>query len=201
MKIIATLVSNPRTAYKILREIPRDSVILFPESVDLSHNKVNKYSEDRQLFVIYNQDTVKNGKNYITMKGVDNGEYQWIVRKFNLWYSDKIDGFATPSKPEPFVYIRNRKAGVFICYDAVKIFQMRELLEQEKIELLLIGANWQYNFELIQKIIDFGMKYIPTLRGVVFSNTRNLAIVKTRKETMKIKSAGWVDVDIDDNLR
>ena len=196
MNLIATLVSDSRTAYKILRDVPENSVVLFPESVDLNRRIVDEFSKKRGLFVVYNDDVKLGGRRYIAMKGVDNGELKWIVRKFNLWHSDKIDGFAAPNQPEPFVYIRNRKAGVFICYDAVKIFQMREMLEQEKIELLLIGANWQYNFELIQKIIDFSMKYIPTLHGIIFSNTRNLAVANTRKETKKIKNTGWVDVDI-----
>ena len=170
MKLISTIVGDSKYAKKILAEIPENSVILFPESLSLSGTIVKKYSQERDLFIIYNSDTKENGKHFISMRGVDNGEEVWRVRKFNLWHSDKIDGFDAPRKPEPLVHIRNMNAGVFICYDAVKIFQMKEMLIQNKIEVLLIPANWHFNFKLIQRIIDFSMKYIPTLYCTIFSN-------------------------------
>jgi hypothetical protein len=78
----------------------------------------------------------------------------------------------------------------------IRYSELGRVLQEYQPEILLLPANWEYNFELIQKIIAFSMKYITTLHGVVFSNTRNLAVANTKNKTKKIKSTGWIDVDI-----
>lgn len=92
--MIATLVGKSKYAKNILAEVPENSVVLFPESVSLSGMVVKKYSSDKELFIIYNLDTKENGKRYIAMHGVDNGEEVWSVRKFKLWHTDVEDGFS-----------------------------------------------------------------------------------------------------------
>ena len=94
MKLIATLVGKSKYAKNILAEVPENSVVLFPESVNLSGMVVKKYSKERGLFIIYNLDTKENDKRYIAMRGVDNGEEVWGVRKFKLWHTDVQDGFS-----------------------------------------------------------------------------------------------------------
>jgi hypothetical protein len=79
VKFIATLVNSNKKAIKILKEIPENSVVLFPESVSLNGSTVKKYSLERGLFIIYNSDTNENGKFYISMRGVDEGdEYPYV---------------------------------------------------------------------------------------------------------------------------
>ena len=49
MRLIATLVAKPKCAKRLLEEIPEDSIILFPESVNLKIALVKKYSKDKNL--------------------------------------------------------------------------------------------------------------------------------------------------------
>jgi len=122
MRLISTLCDSRAEALQILREAPNNSVILFPESVPLLSHSIQQYSIDKNLFIIFNSDIEQKGKIYIAMRSIDCGKYKWTVRKFKLWHSDYDDGF-TPSKPEPFVKIRGRKAGIYICYDSVVLFK------------------------------------------------------------------------------
>ena len=73
---------------------------------------------------------------------------------------------------------------------------MVDKLMEEKVEILLIPSSWFFNFSLIEHIIDFSMKYIPTLKCVIFSNTQTMAVSKTRIETKRIENLGWIDVEI-----
>ena len=112
-KFIATIVNDNRCAKKILDEVPNGSITLPPEANILSVLTVKKYSRDKELFIIYNSDTKENGKRYIAMCGVDNGEEVWRVRKFKLWHTDVEDGFSA-SRAEPIVNIRGKVGALFI---------------------------------------------------------------------------------------
>ena len=73
-KFIATIVNDNRCSKKILDEVPNGFISLSPEADISSVSTVKKYSRDKELFNIYNSDTKENGKRYISMRGVDNGE-------------------------------------------------------------------------------------------------------------------------------
>jgi len=178
---------------KILREVPCGSVILFPETIELLGKTLVPISKQKELFIIYNQNIKIDGKWFITFHGIEKGEYKFRVQKFNLWKSDIEYGY-TASKPEPNVSIRNHPTSLFICYDAVEIFKMSHMLRQEKIEYLLIAANWQFNFPLIERITDFALKYVPTLKYCMFSNTNTLSFIKTKDEKKRIEGTGYVEL-------
>jgi hypothetical protein len=107
MLLVATLCSSRAEALKILREVPRGSVVLLPESIPLIGQSLVRISKEKVLFIIYNSDIKIGDKLFITMKGMDKGKEVWRVRKFRLWKSDYTDGFS-PSEPEPFVTLRGR---------------------------------------------------------------------------------------------
>lgn len=195
MLLVSTLCDSRAEAMKILREVPDNSVILFPESVPLLSRSIKQYSIQKNLFIIFNNDVVINGKTYIAMRAIDNGEYQWTVRKFKLWHSDFDDGF-TPSKPEPFVTIGGRKAGVYICYDAVTLFKDFRQLINNQIEILMIPSNWDFNFELMERITDFALKQVPCLKCCVFSNSNTMSYVKTQTDKKQIINTGCISINI-----
>jgi len=122
MRLISTLVDSTAEALQILKAVPPNSIILYPESVPLLSTILKPYSIEKNLFIIFNNGIIQNGKTYIAMRSIDKGEYQWTVRKFKLWHTDYEDGFSA-SQPEPFVEIRGRKAGIYICYDSVVLFK------------------------------------------------------------------------------
>jgi hypothetical protein len=201
MYLVATLVGKSKYAKKILQSVPENSVVLLPESVSLIGDFVKKISTDRGLFIIYNSDTVENGKKYIAMRGVDNGEEVWQVRKFKLWPTDIENGFSA-SRAEPIVKIRDKIAALFICYDMVtigrdnRLFAMGRVLQKYKPEVLLLPANWFFNFELVDNIIDTAMNNISSLKVCLFSCTNTVGIVKTRGKKVKFDSFGWEGVEI-----
>ena len=75
MEFAATLVYNITKVKKILKEVNENSVVLFPESVKIPWHIVKYYSENKKLFIIYNDDTYVNGKYHITKKGWVNIEF------------------------------------------------------------------------------------------------------------------------------
>lgn len=115
MYLVATLVEASKYAKKILQSVSEDCVVLFLESISLNGFSVKRISNERGLFIIYNSDTVENGKRYIAMRGVDNGEEVWQVRKFKLWHTDIESGFSA-SRAGPLVRIRDKISALFIYY-------------------------------------------------------------------------------------
>ncbi|RLF58609.1 MAG: hypothetical protein DRN27_04965 [Thermoplasmata archaeon] len=180
---------------RILRDTPNHSVILFPESTSLLSRTIQRYSINKNLFIIFNNDVIIDGKTYIAMRAIDKGKYQWTVRKFKLWHSDFDDGF-TPSEPEPFVEIRGRITGIYICYDAVVLFKEYQTLIDKQIEILMIPSNWDFNFELMERIIDFSLEHIHTLKAVIFSNSNTFSLIKTRTQEKRITETGFVQLEI-----
>jgi len=205
MKLVATLVNSVHKAHKILNEIPDNSVILFPELPELEDSYVRKISKEKQLFVIYNHDIRKNGKTYITMKGVDNGKQVWRVRKYHLWKTDYED-YAQPPAPEPIVNIRGITAAVEICYGMSKIgghgrlFHYGYQIAKHNPEILLFPANWEFNWHIPEDVIASAIKCIPSVKVALFSCTRCYAIASTRAKAKKIISRGWVEIDALQNL-
>jgi len=195
MLLISTLCDSRAQAIKILQQIPNDSIVLFPESVCFLSNTIIPYSIEKNLFIIYNQDIKINNKWFITMHGIDNGGYKFRVRKFNLWPTDLKAG-CVPAKPEPYITIRGHKSALFICYDATKIFKMYNELIEHRVEILMITANWTFNFELIKRIIDFSMEYVKSLKCILFSNTYKMALIQTRYVMKIIDQPGFVKVEI-----
>jgi len=196
MRLVATLISDRAAAMKILREAPNNSVILFPETIELLGKTLVPISKQKELFIIYNQNIKIDGKWFITFHGIEKGEYKFRVQKFNLWKSDIEYGY-TPSKPEPNVSIRNHPASLFICYDCAKIYQMKNQLINHKTEILMISANWQFNFNYIDQVTDFALKYVPTLKYCMFSNTNTLSFIKTKTKVKRItKPPGYVELSI-----
>jgi len=85
MELIAILVHNRNKVKRVMQEVPKNGVVLFPESLWLPWRTVQYYSEKKDLFIIYNEDICIKGKHYITMKGVDKGKLMWMVHKYFLW--------------------------------------------------------------------------------------------------------------------
>ena len=195
MLLVSTLCDSRAEALQILREAPNNSVILFPESVPLLSHSIQRYSIEKNLFIIFNNDVVVNGKTYIAMRAIDCGKYQWTVRKFKPWHTD-INGGISASEPEPIITIRNVKTGLFICYDATAIFKMYKMLNQEQIEFMFITANWSFNFPLMQRIIDFSLEHIHSLKAVIFSNSNTLSLIKTRTQEKRITKTGYAELTI-----
>ena len=195
MRLISTLCSSRAGAMKILKAVPHNSIVLFPESVSFLSTTLKPYSIDKNLFIIFNSDIIIDGKTYISMRAINQGEFQWTVRKFKLWHTDLKAGISA-SKPEPIVDIRGKKSALFICNDFSQIYQMKDYLLKNEIEILMLTANWEYNFEFITRGFSFSMKHIPTLKICMFSNTRKMAIVKSQNQEKRIKRAGYVELTI-----
>jgi len=195
MLLISTLCNNRAEALQILREAPNNSVILLPESVPLLSHSIQRYSIEKNLFIIFNNDVKIDGKTYIAMRGLDQGEYQWTVRKFKLWHTDFEDGF-TPSEPEQFVEVREVKAGIYICYDCVVLFKEYDGLIDKQTEILMIPSNWDFNFELMERITDFALEHIPCLKCCVFSNSNTVSYIKTRTQEKRITKTGYAELTI-----
>lgn len=195
MLLISTLCDSRAQAIKILQQVPNDSIVLFPESVCFMSRKIMPYSVKKNLFIIYNQDIKVDNKWYIAMHAIDQDQYRFTIKKFNLWPSDLKAG-CVPSKPEPYITIRGHKSALFICYDATKIFKMYNELFEHQVEILMITANWTFNFDLIRRIIDFTLHYVKSLKVVMFSNTCKMALIKTRYETKTITQTGFVELEI-----
>ena len=83
MFLVATLCPSRAIALKILREIPDNSMIQFPETVQMTSKQIIKYSIEKNLFIIYQSDTKVDDKIYVTFRGVDQGKEEWQVRKSN----------------------------------------------------------------------------------------------------------------------
>lgn len=191
MFLVATLCENRARALQILREIPDNSVILFPETLTMISKQIIKYSKEKKLFIIYQSDSIIDDEIYVTFRAVYQGKELWQVKKFNLWHTDK--NYYYPSKPEPFVTIRGRKAGVYICYDAVTLFKDFRQLIDNQIELLMIPANWDFNFELMDRITDFALSQVPCLKCCVFSNSNTVAYVKSQDQNKRILNTGFAE--------
>ena len=193
MRLVATLISDRAEALKILRGVPDNSIVLLPETLQMTSKQIIKYSKEKNLFIIYQSDVKIDDKIFVTFRGIDQGKELWQVRKFNLWHTDK--GYYSPSKPEPIINIRGHRAGIYICFDAVKIFKMTPILNREKIEYLLIAANWQFNFPLIDRVADFSLQQIPSLKAVCFSCTNTVAFIKSRTKERRITQKGYTLID------
>jgi len=193
MRLISTLCDSRAAAMQIISKAPNNSVILFPETIPLLSTTIKPYSIEKNLFIIFNSDVVIDGKTYIAMRAIDQGEYQSTVRKFKLWYTDFDDGYSA-AKYEPIIDIRGRKSALFICNDFSQIYQMKDYLLKNEIEILMLTANWEYNFEFITRGFSFSMKHIPTLKICMFSNTREMAIVKSRNQEKRIEGTGYVEL-------
>jgi hypothetical protein len=195
MRLISTLCDSRAEALQILRDVPDNSIVLLPETLTMISKHIIKHSLKKNLFIIYQSDTKVDDKIYVTFRGVDQGKEVWQVRKFNLWDSDIEYGY-TPSKPEPNVSIRNHPASLFICYDCAKIYQMKNQLINHNTEILMITGNWQYNFNYVEQVTDFALKYVPTLKYCMFSNTNTLSFIKTRTQEKRVTEAGYVELTI-----
>ena len=195
MRLISTLCDSRAEALKILRDVPDNSIVLLPETLTMISKHIIKHSLKKNLFIIYQSDLKIEDKIYVTFRGVDQGKNVWQVRKFNLWDSDIEYGY-TPSKPEPNVSIRNHPTSLFICYDSTKIYQIKNQLINHKTEILMISANWQFNFNYIEQVTDFALKYIPTLKYCLFSNTNTLSFIKTKTKVKRITKPDYVELSI-----
>ncbi|HUS98917.1 MAG TPA: hypothetical protein VMY59_01180 [Candidatus Thermoplasmatota archaeon] len=201
MEFVATLVYNITKVRKILNEVNKNSVILFPESVKIPWHTVKYYSEKKKLFIIYNDDTYVNGKYHITMKGIDAGKLKWMVHKHYLWEGDI--GYWDPAPTlSPVVKIRNHTAAVTICFEISKIagynklFNIGKLIKKAKVEILLMPADWWFNFSMPQCALTSAFNNIPSLKVGIFSCRRELAFVSTKTKREKITKKGWVSVEI-----
>jgi predicted amidohydrolase len=201
MEFVATLVYNITKVKKILKEVNENSVVLFPESVKIPWYTVKYYSENKKLFIIYNDDSYVNGKYHITMKGVDKGKIKWMVHKYYLWEGDI--GYWDPAPAlNPIVKIRGRTVAVTICYEISKIagynklYQIGKIIKKAKTEILLMPADWWFNFCMPQCALTSAFNNIPSLKVGVFSCRRELAFVSTKKERRKITKKGWVSIEI-----
>ena len=201
MKLIAVLCHNRNKAKKILKEVPNNSVVLLPESLWMKKYIINYYSKKKNLFVIYNVDIVIKGKHYITMKGVDKGKLLWMVHKYFLWSTG--DGYWTPApKLDPIVKIRGHTAAIAICYEISKVagcnklFQIGKIIKKAKAEILLMPADWWFNWRLPQSALTSAFNNIPSLKVGIFSCRRELAFASTKLKRRKITKKGWVSVEI-----
>jgi len=174
---------------------------LFPENVCFDPRTVRKYSQEKNLFVIYNHDLRISGKKYIAMSGVNKGKEMWTVRKFNLWYTDYRHYVPAP-EPEPIVTVRGHKSFLLICYDIMKITCRGRILDfgkqikKERPEIFFFSANWTYNFGIPQASITSVMNNIKSIRASVFSSTHGYALIATKKEKQKITKKGWISIKI-----
>ena len=202
MELIATLVHNRNKAKKILKEVPNNSIVLFAEAVMIPSNTVRYYSEKKNLFVIYNDDYYAKGKSYITMRGVDKGKLKWMVYKYYLWKDDYKEGWDSAPKLAPIVKIRGHTACVVICYEIAfvarfnKLYEIGKIAKKAKAEILLMPANWSFNWRLPQYVSSIAFKRIPTLKASLFSTRRELAFANTKKKPKKITEKGWVSIEI-----
>lgn len=202
MELIATLVHNRNKAKNILKEVPNNSIVLFAEAVMIPSNTIKYYSEKKNLFVIYNDDYYGNGKCHITMRGVDKGKLKWMVHKYYLWKSDYKEGWDPAPKLAPIVKIRGHTACVAICYEIAfvagynKLYEIGKIAKKAKTELLLMPANWSFNWMVPQYASTIAFKRIPSLKASLFSTRRVLAFASTKKQRTKITKRGWVSVEI-----
>ena len=201
MELIATLVYDINKAKEILKQVPKNSVVLFPESIMLPAYIVRYYSKKKNLFVIYNDDYKVKGKYYITMKGIDKGKLKWMVHKYYLWKGDYDDWDPAP-KLAPIVKIRGHTTCVAICYEIAyvagfnKLYEIGKIAKKAKTELLLMPADWSFNWRLPPYVSSIAFKRISSLKTSLFSTRRELAFASTKKERKKITKKGWVSVKI-----
>ncbi len=201
MELIATLVYNINKAKKILKQVPNNSVVLFPESIMIPSHTVRYYSEKKRLFVIYNYDYSGNGKCYITMKGIDKGKLRWMVHKYYLWKGD-YDYWDPAPMLAPIVKIRGHTACVAICYEIAfvagynKLYAIGKIAKKAKAEILLMPADWYFNWMLPKYVSTIAFKRISSLKASLFSCRRELAFASTKKDRNKITEKGWVSVEV-----
>ncbi len=202
MELIATLVHNRNKAKNILIEVPEKSIVLFAEDLMISPNIVKYYSEKKNLFVVYNEDYFVNGKAYISMRGIDKGKLKWMVHKYYLWKNDYRCGWNPAPKLDPIVKIRGHSTCVAICYEIAfiagynKLFSIGKLAKKAKVELLLMPANWSFNWGLPQYVSTIAFKRISSLKASLFSTKQGQAFIKTRRKLEKITERGWVSIEI-----
>lgn len=200
MELIATLVYTRSKAKRILQEIPPKSVVLLPEGLWMNPNVVDYYSRRKELFVIYNKDLIKNGRHFISMQGIDCGKLKWSVQKHYLW--NDYDGYWHSGELSPIVEIRGVTTAICICYELSKIaghgklFNLGRIIKEAKTELLLMPADWQFNWRLPQSVLTSAFNNIPSLKVGLFSCRQELAFADTKKERRKITKKGWVSVEI-----
>jgi hypothetical protein len=201
VELVATLVYNITKVRKILNEVNENSVVLFPETVRIPWHTIKYYSRRKNLFIVYNDDTYVNGKFHITMKGVNRGRLEWMVHKYYLWKGDYADWDPAP-RLAPIVKIRGYTACVAICYELAfvsrfnKLYAIGMIAKESKAEILLIPADWWFNFRLPQNVLSSAFNCIPSLKVGLFSCRRELAFVSTKKELQKITKKGWLSVEI-----
>lgn len=201
MKLIATLVYNRKKAIDILKEIPNNAVVLFPENVNLSFHAVRYYSKKKNLFIIYNDDGRVDGKCYNSMFGVDRGKLKWMVHKYFLW-DDENDYTDKPPHPDPAVNIRGHKTCIAICYEIAfvsrfnKLYTIGKIAKKHKVEIMMLPANWEFNWTLPQCIMTSAFNCIPSLKVGLFSCRRELAFVSSKKNRTKITNKGWISIEI-----
>jgi len=201
MELVATLVYSRKKARAILEEVNDDSVVLFPESVWIPWRTAKYYSEKKDLFLVYNEDTCIKGKHYITMKGVDKGKLKWMVHKYFLWTSDYEYWIPAP-RLDPIVKIRGYTTAVTICYEISKIagcnrlYELGRVIKEAKAEILLMPADWWFNFGLPQSVLTSAFNKIPSLKVGIFSCRRKLAFASSKRKRTKITKKGWVSIEI-----
>jgi hypothetical protein len=136
------------------------------------------------------------------MRGVDKGKQKWMVYKYYLWKEDYSVGWDPTPKLDPIVKIRGHTACVAICYEIAyiarfnKLYEIGKIAKKAKAELLLMPANWSFNFVLPQCTSSIAFKHIPSLKASLFSCRRELTFVSTKKERKKIIEKGWVSIEI-----
>jgi hypothetical protein len=79
---------------------------------------------------------------------------------------------------------------------AIRYSELGRVLQEYQPEILLLPANWEFNFPLVENIIETAENKIRSLNVILFSCTNTVAIVMNRKEIKKIKRFGWADAEI-----
>ena len=93
-------------------------------------------------------------------------------------------------------------ACVAICYEIAfvagynKLYEIGKIAKKAKTELLLMPADWSFNWRLPPYVSTIAFKRIPSLKASFFSTRRKLAFASTKKERKKITEKGWVSVEI-----
>jgi hypothetical protein len=204
--LVTTLTGRRKNALKMLKEIPNGSIVCLPERHLITHHEAKKISREKDLFIIYNQDTKINGKCYVMFHGIDNGEIKWSIPKFKLWHTDLEDGYSA-GKPQPIQQIRGHIVAIFICYEIVtvaregRLLPLGHVMKDYDVELLMITANWEYNFGRPIEVIDTCFQHIPTLKLGLWSNTRKYAYIRDRNRRVKLDSCGWKSITINDTQK
>jgi hypothetical protein len=90
---------------------------------------------------------------------------------------------------------------VFICNDIKtlardgKLRTMGYVIKKYNPEVLMVSANWQFNWDIPTNTIDSCFKNIRSLQVGLFSCTSHYCYGRTRKEKLKYDNFGTVGVE------